>query len=112
MEGYVDREEAAQLAGVHWNTIRLWERTGRVHPKREMRGAKERVLIPLSELQAIIDTRGAKYAPAPNHDQISSLRESIARLEAELGASRERLTELRNERERLLDRLLDTRGGE
>ena len=106
-ERYVTREEAATLAGVHWNTIRLWERTGRVHPKREMRGAKERVLIPLSELQAIIDTRGAKYAPAPNHDQIASLRESIARLEAELGSSKERLAELRAERGALLERLLE-----
>jgi DNA-binding transcriptional MerR regulator len=112
-ERYVNREEAARLAGVHWNTIRLWERTGRLTPKREMQGDKARVMIPLSQLQVIIEERGAgRAASGLTQDQMTDLRSTIARLEAELESSRERLAELRNERDRLLSHVLDTEGGQ
>jgi len=58
-DGLVTREEAARIAGVHINTIRNWEKTGRVMPKRVSIGARVYIGIPVEELT---DTR-------PSHDR-------------------------------------------
>ncbi len=49
-EQLLTRQEAAARAKVNFQTILLWERSGRLHPKRVKAGAEERVLIRASEL--------------------------------------------------------------
>jgi len=44
------RQEAAERAKVTFQTILLWERAGRLHPKRVKAGTGERVLIRTAEL--------------------------------------------------------------
>jgi len=52
------RREAAKYAGVHYNTVRLWEKQGRITPERVMVGGVEEVRISVEQLTAIIDERG------------------------------------------------------
>ena len=49
-EQLLTREEAAQRAKVTFQTILLWERSGRLHPARIKEGSQERVLIRASEV--------------------------------------------------------------
>jgi len=49
-EQLLTRQEAAARAKVNFQTILLWERSGRLHPKRVKAGAEERILIRASEL--------------------------------------------------------------
>jgi hypothetical protein len=44
------RQEAADRAKVTFQTILLWERSGRLHPSRVREGSEERVLIRASEV--------------------------------------------------------------
>lgn len=73
----VSRQEAARLAGVHVNTIRLWEEHGRVHPRKLENG---RVMILLSELEAIVRERRAEMSDDPA--------QRVVELEAENGVLR------------------------
>lgn len=111
MDGYVSRDEAAKLAGVHFNTIRLWEKTGRLTPRRVQRGSRTYVRVSLKELNEIVEDRGDKASQLPGgtHDQVTELRERVARLEAEKDSLTTRLEELRSEREELLHHVLDTK---
>ncbi len=83
----VPRREAARLAGVHYNTIRLWERQGYLETSR---GDGGDIMVSLEQLEDVIRRRkeGAGAIDAPR----------IAALEAE-----NRL--LREERDRLVTQL-------
>jgi len=107
-DGYVGRDEAAKLAGVHFNTIRLWEVQGKLHPKRVTRGARERVLISVKELDEVVSERGRKFAHLPGGalDREVEMRERIARLETERDMLRQNLEEKAVELRTLTDRLL------
>lgn len=54
----LSRREAATYCGVHYNTIRQWERQGRITPRRVMAGGVEEVRIPLDQLTTILEERG------------------------------------------------------
>lgn len=54
---WITRREAARLAGVHYNTIKLWESSGRLHPRRVTVENVEEVRLDLGELQAVIAQR-------------------------------------------------------
>jgi len=49
-EQLLTRQEAADRAKVTFQTILLWERSGRLHPARVREGSQERVLIRASEV--------------------------------------------------------------
>ena len=55
-EEVVTRREAAELAGVHYNTIRSWEKEGLLNVTR----IGSRVWIRLDELLGVIAGRGPK----------------------------------------------------
>jgi DNA-binding transcriptional MerR regulator len=100
-EGFVTRREAAEMAGVHPNTIRLWESTGRVSAKKRADGV---VLIPRAEIEEIITQRVVPRTDA----------EKVAALEAENRELRRQNEELLERYDRLLQSVLDLthRGGE
>jgi hypothetical protein len=65
-EGWLTREEAAKRAGVHYNTIRLWERSGVVRARKQGRS----VMI---DARSLARTRGG--AGGSTVDVGSALRE-------------------------------------
>ena len=106
---WLSRTEAARIAGVHFNTVRDWEATGKLHPKRTTIGSRERILISRKELEAVIEERGERLSllPGAGREQITQAREKIARLEAEHEMLTAQLEELKAEKERLLTRILE-----
>jgi len=105
-QGLVSREEAARIAGVHPNTVRNWEKIGRVTTQRVARGGRTYVGIPLAEVEAI---RAAEGGTPESDERLAELRERVVRMETELRGLTERLAEIRGERDELFRRLLDTR---
>jgi DNA-binding transcriptional MerR regulator len=97
---YITRREAAEMAGVHINTVRLWESTKRVETKKEENGV---VLIPRSQIESIVESR---------KDFMLDNREKIAALEAELKVTKSEMEQLRAQYRKLLDRMLDERARE
>jgi DNA-binding transcriptional MerR regulator len=93
-EELLTRREAAELAGVHINTIRLWERTGRVHPQKLPNGI---VMIPRAEVESIISNRREGARTDAEH---------MAELEAEVRMLREEKAELSVRYEKLLDEVI------
>jgi hypothetical protein len=55
--GWLSRQDAAKRAGVHYNTIRQWERTGLLHTTRQ-RGTRGS-LIQASDLQKVLSERAS-----------------------------------------------------
>lgn len=96
----VTRREAAELAGVHINTIRLWESTHRVDTTKGEGGV---VMIPRSQIEAIVESR---------RDIGQDDKARIAALESETRMLRDELEHTRGEYRLLLDRVLSLAGGE
>lgn len=60
--GWVTRREAARRAGVHYNTIRHWEQTGRL--RRSRRGGTRGTLVSASDLDRLSNgTKGKTAGP-------------------------------------------------
>lgn len=94
----VTRRQAATIAGVHYNTVRLWERHGRIHPRRAPNGE---MMIDVRELEEIMRDRGTTQ---PDD------RSRIAALEAENKLLREQLAVVSERYEKLLDKVLQLTG--
>lgn len=60
--GLLTRGEAAERAGVTYNTIRLWEQAGRLHPVLERTGRPGTIYIRASELDGLQHEDGALSA--------------------------------------------------
>lgn len=99
---HVSRQEAARLAGVHPNTIRLWEESGRVHPRKLENG---RVMIPMSELEAVVKERRTPEGD-PEH-RIAELETENGILKAELAFLREAYTQIQKEHAELLSAVIE-----
>jgi hypothetical protein len=93
----ITRREASELAGVHINTIRLWESTHRVDT---VKGDNGVVLIPRSQVEEIVESR---------RDLNLDDKSKIAALDAELRVTRDELERMRAQYRQLLDRMLDAR---
>jgi MerR family transcriptional regulator/heat shock protein HspR len=93
---------AAELAGVHPQTLRIYERKGLLHPARtagNTRRYSERDIDRLREIQDLT-TRGVNLAGV----------KLIMELQQEMERARERMDEMRRELERARDRLRDGGG--
>lgn len=93
---------AAELAGVHPQTLRIYERKGLLHPARtagNTRRYSERDIHRLREIQELT-TRGVNLAGV----------KLIMELQAEMDRARMRMEEMRRELERARDRLRDGAG--
>ncbi|MGH2784020.1 MAG: MerR family DNA-binding transcriptional regulator [Actinomycetota bacterium] len=55
--GWITRKEAARRAGVHYNTIRHWEKTGRLRTSR--RGGRSGSLVSATDLARVEGRSGA-----------------------------------------------------
>lgn len=99
MAEYVTRREAAELAGVHINTVRLWERTGRVSTMKQDNGV---VMIPRAEVDQIVE-----------HRRESAMDDNarMAALEAENRVLREELEVVRGQFQQVLDRITQHASG-
>lgn len=97
---YVTRREAAELAGVHLNTIRLWESTGRVDTQKAENGV---VMIPRRQIEEIVESR---------RESALDDKSRIAVLEAENRMLREELLERKRSEQQLLDRIIRIAGTE
>jgi hypothetical protein len=97
-EDHLTRREAAELAKVHLNTVRLWESTGRVDTIKAANGV---VMIPRSQILEIIESRRG-----------SGMDDSarIAALEAENRMLREERDKITNQYQRILDRFIELAG--
>lgn len=64
------RDEAARRAGVHYNTIRLWERTGRLQPQRVRVGFRWEIRITAADLERAMEERSSSevvdWEPRPH----------------------------------------------
>lgn len=94
-DDYLTRREAAELADVHMNTIRLWESTGRLNPIKRDDGV---VMVPRAEVEGIIATRVRPHSEA----------ERIAGLEAENRELRRQLDETLARYDDLLKKMIET----
>lgn len=104
----VTRQEAARLAGVHVNTIRLWEESERLHPVKQSNG---RVMIPLSELEDVVKDR--QQQGASDHDRLIELEADNRALIRERDLLSERLEKLEQQHAELLAAILrQVRGSE
>ena len=103
---HVSRQEAARLAGVHPNTIRLWEENGRLHPHKLENG---RVMIPISELEAIVRERRSPEGD-PEH-RIAELEAENGILRAENAFVKEAYTQLQKEHAELLSTVIELARG-
>lgn len=99
---HVSRQEAARLAGVHVNTIRLWEENGRVHPQKLENG---RIMIPMSELEDIVKARRTAEVGDPEHRMIE-LEVENGILRSENTFLREAYTRLQEEHAELLSTVI------
>ena len=93
---------AAELAGVHPQTLRIYERKGLLHPARtagNTRRYSERDIDRLREIQELT-TRGVNLAGV----------KLIMELQAEMERARGRMEEMRRELDRARDRLRDGAG--
>jgi MerR family transcriptional regulator/heat shock protein HspR len=93
---------AAELAGVHPQTLRIYERKGLLHPARtagNTRRYSERDINRLREIQELT-TRGVNLAGV----------KLIMEMQADMERARERMEEMRRELERARDRLRDGSG--
>jgi MerR family transcriptional regulator, heat shock protein HspR len=93
---------AAELAGVHPQTLRIYERKGLLHPARtagNTRRYSERDIHRLREIQELT-TRGVNLAGV----------KLIMELQAEMDRARMRMEDMRRELERARDRLRDGAG--
>lgn len=104
---HVSRQEAARLAGVHVNTIRLWEENGRVHAQKLENG---RVMIPMSELEAIVRERRSESGGDPEH-RVVELEAENGFLRAEIGVLRETLERLQKQHGELLQTVIELAKG-
>lgn len=93
-EDLITRREAAEIAGVHINTVRLWEQSGRVSAQKAPNGV---VLIPRDEIERIA---------AERHDSAMGDRERVAALEADNRRLQEELDRLRGQYQQLLDKVI------
>lgn len=59
----LNRREAAERAGVHYNTIRLWESQRLLHPKRINVGRRQEVRIDADELDRVAAERAEARPP-------------------------------------------------
>lgn len=105
-EDLVPRREAARLAGVHVNTVRLWEDHGRVHVVKLDNG---RVMIPRADVEAIVAER-----TTPSGDdlalRLSACEAENRLLRDQLDVTREDYSRLQRQHEMLLDALVRSRG--
>lgn len=60
--GWVTRREAARRAGVHYNTIRHWEQTGRL--RRSRRGGSRGTLVSAADLALVAGGQGSGRSSA------------------------------------------------
>lgn len=130
MDDTLSRRESAEYAGVHYNTIRLWERSGKIHPTRVIVHGVPEVRISIAELEQVRGDRPeTQKRPRPPaleknpeamrvwsaleklEDEAQKLRSKTARLEAENAHLLERLEAAETERERLLSTVLKMAGG-
>jgi excisionase family DNA binding protein len=101
---YLTRRQAGEYAGVHYNTIRLWEQAGKVQTER--RGSL--VLVKKSDLDRIMDGRDERTR------LLASLRKGdhlLVRLQAENAVLREELANFRREKAEMLRLLFEQRSG-
>jgi hypothetical protein len=65
---WVTRREAARRAGVHYNTIRFWERTGRL--RRSKSAAGRGAMVSAIDLENLSSANSGKAAPGVDGDRI------------------------------------------
>jgi excisionase family DNA binding protein len=95
----LSRREAAELAGVHYNSIRAWEKGGELKSERHTIGRREEVRIRKRDLEAFLNLHDSKRrgtspprvqgtsssnpTTKPDFEELSGTRERIVALEAE-----------------------------
>lgn len=90
--GWLTRKEAARRAGVHYNTIRHWERTGKL--RRSNRGGSRGALVSASDLEDLRSHgSGGGSLPATDLARIDALEHRLSTLldglEKLVGAARD-----------------------
>lgn len=102
-EPTLTRQEAARRAGVHVNSIRLWEKKGLLNPIRSGSPGLEEVRILEAELDEVMSSRSPRGPRAGS--RVIQLERRVAALEAENALLREEIERARDERVQLIDAL-------
>jgi transposase len=95
---WLTRREAAARAGVHYNTVRGWERDGRLRTKRVPGLTGPQVQVSLDDLDAITAERPLRPPAHLTHEEalheVDRLREANAELQGEVNALRRVLSDV------------------
>ena len=106
LDDLISRREAARVAGVHYNTIRLWEQTGRITPHKQDSGD---VLVSRAELESVMVAR--KEDVGDDDPRVAALETEVRLLVAERDRLLEQVEEASKRYERLVDKLAHTIDG-
>ncbi|MBA2725427.1 MAG: hypothetical protein H0U53_05505 [Actinobacteria bacterium] len=100
----LSRRQAAASAGVHYNSIRAWEKAGLLRAERHQVGRRQEVRIHLEDLERLLRTRSEQMGHSSSRGRAATrptaeeqdggtrpLRERIAALEGENRLLRELL---------------------
>lgn len=95
---WLSRREAAARAGVHYNTVRGWERDGRLRTKRVPGLTGPQVQVSVDDLDAITADRLPRLPSQLTHEEalheVDRLREANAELQGEVNALRRVLSDV------------------
>ncbi len=105
-EGLVTRREAARIAGVHYNTIRLWERSGRLTPRKLPNGD---VMIDRGQLEAVL--RDRKEGDTSDDPRVQVLEAEVKLLSEERDRLLAELEQARTRHDKLVDKITDIATG-
>lgn len=109
---WLSRREAAALAGVHYNTVRGWERDGKLRTKTFPGPSGPEVHVAREDLDQLIAERPPREPRTSADEELARYREEVARLQGEIAVLRERIDFLIQDREVLLREVLEiARGG-
>jgi DNA-binding transcriptional MerR regulator len=94
----MSRREAAAVAGVHYNTVRGWERDGRLRTKRVLGSTGPEVHVSVDDLETITAERPSRPTAEFTQDEavreVQRLREANAQLQGEVNALRSVLSDV------------------
>lgn len=103
---------AAELAGVHPQTLRTYERKGLIKPKRTAGGTRRYSLRDVERVQLIQQLTQEEGVNLAGVLRVLALQDQIEALEAELERERRRLEEVRVEAREALREATRSRGSE
>ena len=101
---WITRRQAAELARVHINTVRLWEGAGKIQARRAANGL---VLLRRSEITEIAERRASDHALMAHDDPSMVALQEMKLLMRQLEEANARYDKLLEAYQRLVDKTIE-----